>query len=53
MILKDSNQNFATNINTNWAIRFSLMIIVQKQNLEMIPDKTIGNIVVMLANFGY
>ena len=56
LILKDSNQNFATNINRNWAIQFSLMITVQKQNLEMIPNKTIGNMektFVMLADFGY
>ena len=32
------------------------MITVRKQNLEMVPDKTIGNMgkkFVMLADFGY
>ena len=56
MILKDSNQNFATNINKNWANQFFLMITGQKQNLEMIPDKTLGNMeknFVTLADFGY
>ena len=59
LILKDRNQDFASNIKWNWAIHFFyLMITGQNQNLAMIPCKTLGNVddknfSSRLADFGH